>query len=106
MRNHRITTKAAYAEESRLFYAAAISCVVVFLTYMYFLSSSVAAVVMREELDEEIAEVGTQVSVLEAQYIEMQHAVSSDIASMKGYVVADEKIFIDKGEDTLVLNGN
>ncbi len=96
----------AYKDESRLFYFALSAFFVVFLSYMYFLSSSVMNVVMRMEVDREIATLGTNVGRLEAEYIEMQHSVSSDIATLQGYVVLDKKVFIDKAEDTLVLLQN
>lgn len=79
--------------------------IAVFFAYVYFTSLSIVQVVMRKEVDMQIGTLGTQVSELEAQYIEMQHSVSSDIASMKGFIIADEKVFIDKVEDTLVLSG-
>lgn len=70
---------------------------------MYFLSASVVHVVMRKETNQEIASVSSHVSQLESRYIEAQHRVSDDIASMHGYVVAEEKIFIDRTEKSLVL---
>ena len=102
----RKTYTTAYQEESKLFYAALFSCLAVIGAYMYFVSLSVVHVVMRQEVDQEIRKLTTEVGALEATYIEKQHAVSSDIATMKGFVMADRKIFIDKGGDTLVLSGN
>jgi len=102
----RHTSKAAYKEESRLFYIAVFSCVAVFAAYVYFLSASIVHVVMRKEADTQIASLGTSVSQLEARYIEMQHSVSSEVATHDGFVVADKKIFIDKAKNTLVLLQN
>ncbi len=96
----------AYRDESRLFYIALSSFVIVFVSYMYFLSSSVMNVVMRKEVDTQIAALGTTVGDLEAEYIEMQHSVSNEVATLQGYVTVDKKIFIDKTEDTLVLLQN
>ncbi len=104
MRKHTRTT--AYKDESRLFYIAIATFFVVFCTYVYFVSTSVAHVVMRKEVDTNISALSTTVSQLEAKYIEIQHSVSNDIATHKGYIVADSKIFIDKTEDTLVLSRN
>ena len=104
MRKHKETI--LYKDESRLFYVALFACVAVFVTYMYFVSASVMNVVMRKETDAQIREIATQVGQLEAQYIDMQHSVSSDIATLRGFVVADQKIFIDRQADTLVLLQN
>ncbi len=73
---------------------------------MYFVSATIADVVIRKEVDKEISSLGTKVSQLESEYIEMQHSVSSEIATREGYVVANKKIFIDRTEDTLVFSGN
>ncbi len=105
MRKHSYNA-IVYKEESRLFYGAVLSCICVFSTYMYFVSSSIVHVVMRKEVDAQISSFGTSVGQLEAQYIEMQHSVSSDIATQQGFIIAEDKIFIDKGEDTLVLLQN
>lgn len=94
----------AHTEESRLFYGALFCLVSVFFAYVYFVSTSVMNVVMRKEVDTQIAELSTNVSGLEATYIDMQHKVSNDIASLQGFVVADKKIFIDKSEQKLVLS--
>ena len=102
----RAKQTAVYREESRLFYVALLSCVLSVSSYMYFVSMSVVDVVMRKEADSQIAEIGTSVSQLESQYIEMQHSVSSDIATMKGFVSADKKVFINKHDDTLVFLHN
>lgn len=93
----------AYKEESRLFYIACSLFVVVSGLYMYFVSASVMHVVMRKEIDSQIVEMATSISQLDAKYIEMQHSVSSDIASLKGFAIADKKVFIDKTNDTLVV---
>ncbi len=80
---------------------------IVFFAYVYFVSVSVADVVMRKEVDAQITEISTTISQLESEYIEMQHSLSNDIASQKGYVVVDSKVFLDKSkQDTLVLRGN
>ncbi len=102
----RAHTRTAYEEESRLFYVALSTFVIVAGAYMYFVSASVVNVVMRMEVDGDIRALTTKVGELEAAYIEKQHAVSSDIAGMRGFVMADTKIFIDKAEDTLVLGSN
>ena len=98
---------APHRDESRLFYIALVSLIAIFFAYMYFVSISIAHVVMRKEVDRQITDISTNISQLETSYIDMQHEVSNDIASHKGYVVADTKVFIDKSNsDTLVMNQN
>lgn len=100
MKQHVKTT--TYKDESRLFFVA-LSCLMLSVcTYMYFVSASISHVVMRKEIDREMNEKATMVSDLESRYIEMQHSVSSDIATLRGFAIADKKVFIDTSADTLV----
>ena len=104
----RINTHSTiYRDESMFFYIAIISLLSVFFAYIYFVSISIADVVIRKEIDSQIATVGTTIGRLEANYIEMQHSVSNDIATHSGYVSVAHKVFIDKSSsDTLVMNQN
>lgn len=80
---------------------------VVFFAYAYFVSVSVADVVMRKEVDEQIATLGTTISQLEADYIEMQHSVNHETAAAEGFVLVSSKTFIDTAQGTtLVLHTN
>ena len=100
----RQTTTVLYREEKMWFFAALFILMFVSVLYVYFLSASVVHVVMRKEINQEIAQVSSQVSSLESEYIEAQHRVSDDIASMHGYVVTEEKVFIDRTQTSLVLS--
>lgn len=102
----KTTHSTVYKEESRMFYAACIFLLTMFFAYIYFVSASVADVVVRKEVDAQITAIGTKLSQLEAEYIEMQHSLSADIATHRGFVAVDEKVFIQAGGDTLVLRGN
>lgn len=99
-------TARVYREESRLFYGALCLCLLVVCAYMYFVSMSVVHVVMRKEVDTEIALLSTKISKLEETYIEKQHHLSTAIAEHRGFVIAEEKIFVDKSGVTLVLSNN
>jgi len=75
----------------------------VFVLYIYFVTSSVVQVVMRQELDKEITETKANISELEVAYMNAQHMVSAEIASREGYVEVEKKVYIDRAPDTLVL---
>lgn len=104
MRKHKSIK--LYQEERVWFFAALSMLVVVFSGYVYFLSASVVHVVMRKEINQEIARIGSDVSRLEADYIEAQHSVSDEIVTRHGYVTAEHKTFITKTDATLVLSQN
>lgn len=96
-----------YADVEKIIVITLVSCCVVFgALYMYFVSASVMHVVMRSEIEQDIALVHSQISQLESRYIDAQHRVSSDIATLQGYREVSSKIFIDREEPTLVLSSN
>lgn len=95
-----------YETERKWLYAALVCLTVSVALYIYFLSASVVHVVMRKEVDKEINGHLSSVSALESEYIEAQHSVSADIASMRGFALTKEKVFIDRSDTTLVLRTN
>ena len=104
MRTYKKT--AVYRGESQLFYVAVLLLMLSAVAYAYFLSASVVNVVMRKDIDSQIAAAGTAMSSLESDYIELQHALSADIATQKGFVVVPKKLFVDRTAGTLVLSRN
>ncbi|MDC1205637.1 hypothetical protein N8083_02200 [Candidatus Pacebacteria bacterium] len=99
--------KISKSQRDRLYVGVAFSfLLLLFSLYIYFVSASVVHVVMRQEAQREINTLHSEISQLEAAYIKAQHMVSSDIASLVGYVVANDKIFIDRSDAALVLSTN
>ena len=101
----RVSKKTIHIEKA-IFISCAVSCVSLFALYIYFVSASVVHVVMRTETGQQITKISSEISELEGKYIEAQHRVSSDIASLQGYQKTDAKIFINRSEGSLVLRTN
>jgi hypothetical protein len=99
------THNGLYEKERFWLFFALTVLFVVSAAYVYFLCASITHVVIRKEVDQEITELGSSVSALEAKYIEMQHGVSVELATRAGYHVTRDKIFIDRTGDTLSLAG-
>ncbi len=97
---------ALYREERRWLFGALIFVAFSSMAYMYFLCASVSHVVMRKELGKDISELSSNISELESTYILAQHAVSADIAYLRGYTLTDSKIFIDPAAPTVALGKN
>ena len=95
-----------YREERAWFYFALLTCGITVSLYMYFVSASVVHVVMRKELDAAITETSSHVASLETTYIEAQHEVSADIASLQGFERNDDKIYIDMTAAAVALLQN
>ena len=75
------------------------------LLYMYFVGNTIIQVVMRQEITKEIADLNSDISTLETQFILAQNAINKDLATAKGFVSnGNSKIFIDRSPGTLVLS--
>lgn len=74
--------------------------------YLYFLSASIVHVVIRKEINQDLVLLHTEIGQLESEYIDAQHRVSAEIASLEGYTTVAEKIFIDRSAGSLVLSGS
>ena len=72
--------------------------------YIYFLSVSIVHVVIRQEVNQNIKEVNTKIASLESSYIEAQHRLSSNVATLEGYSRAEGKVYINRKASSLVLN--
>ncbi|MFM2381631.1 MAG: hypothetical protein RLZZ76_398 [Candidatus Parcubacteria bacterium] len=97
------TLKQSILTEKALCMFLLVSCLSLFALYVYFVSASIVHVVIRTEVGQEVAHISSEISTLESEYIKAQHKVSSDIASLQGYKKSSDKIFIDRGGDSLVL---
>lgn len=100
---NRVTTQTIQIEKAAFAGLASLS-MVLFALYVYFISASVVHVVMRTEISQEITKIASEISELEGEYIEAQHRVSSDIASLQGYTQTQSKVFIDRTPSSLVLS--
>lgn len=90
--------------EKRAFMLLSCTSILLCTLYMYFVSASIVHVVLRTEIGSDITLLASEISELEGEYIEVQHKVSSDIASLHGYQKSGSKIFIDRSEGSLVLS--
>lgn len=102
MTRHKNTK--VYQGERKWFLIVSSALFTVFILYIYFISASVVHVVIRKEIDQDIARMSSHVSSLESKYIEAQHSISADIASLAGYQETSDKVFITRTQTSLVLS--
>ena len=95
-----------YTIERRWLFVAIVFVALASFAYIYFLCASVAHVVVRKEINQEIASLSSNISGLESKYIQAQHSVSAEIASMHGYVPAETKVYIQPAKATVALSKN
>ena len=58
---------------------------------------------MRKEATAQIGQLRSEIAKLETSYIEAKHQISAKVANLDGFNETDEKIFISKTEQNLVL---
>jgi hypothetical protein len=101
---HRLITQLTHSNTQ--LYFCGIVCVAAIVGYLYFLNISVMHVVLRKESNQEVQSLKSEIAQLETRYIEAQHAISNRIATLDGYSVDTAKIFVTRGETSLVLRDN
>ena len=72
--------------------------------YMYLVSATVMHVVLQTETRQEIKSISSDISVLENRLIVAQHKVSKSIASLEGFTEVNDKVFIDRAPESLLLS--
>lgn len=72
--------------------------------YTYFVMMSIAAVVEREELAQNITQRADAVASLEREYLARSHQLSETVAYQSGYVAAHHRLYVERGTLTLLSN--
>jgi len=95
---------ALYKGQQVWFFTLLSILVALFALYVYFLANSVFEVVMRKEVERDIVSTSSYVGQLESEYARLQHGVNPALAQEGGYVVATNKIFIDRTDASLAYS--
>ncbi len=93
-------------KESRITIVAFALLIGNLVAYLYFLNMSVVHVVMRKEANQNISALKTEIAVLETSFIEAHHIIASRISTLEGYDTDTSKVFVTRGESSLVLRDN
>ena len=65
--------------------------------YIYFVGKSIVNVVVREEVEIQIAEINSEISELELDYISKKNSINMAFAQEKGFKSISNKTFINRG---------
>jgi len=92
----RRSNTATCALERRVFWIF-ISVIVVLLgLYGYFVSKPIINVIIREEIEQDLAKAGAHISSLEYDYIEKKNNINLELAYELGFQDARSKIFVTR----------
>lgn len=101
---NKARTRAHCYKDRRLFFSAVSLVLVLFAGYVYFVSAAVAHVVVRKEINQEITDMQTRISDLEAEYILAKDEVVEDMAYTRGFTKNEEKVFVTMTADAVALS--
>ena len=93
---HTKTTHNTSHIQRDIFWAASITLVSLVGMYIFFLGSSIVNVSARQSVNDKIENLGSKVAQLEFEYVALQNAVTSDVASAKGYVAQSPVAYVSK----------
>jgi hypothetical protein len=65
--------------------------------YIYFVGKSIVNVVVREEVEIQIAEINSEISELELDYISKKNSINMAFAQEQGFKSISNKTFINRG---------
>lgn len=98
----KITTP--YSKEKTVFFAMVFVVFLLFVTYVYFVSASIAHVIVRKEIDRDITGVSSYLSDLEAEFIVAKQAIDEETIRQHGFALdATSKVYITRRPSSLVL---
>ena len=83
--------------EKRLFLILAILSIISLGLYGYFVGKSIVNIVVREEIELQIAEVNSYLSDLELEYLSQKDAVNFLFAKEQGFQSISKKSFVNRG---------
>ncbi len=72
--------------DRRIFWILVFVFATVLSSYVYFLGSSVYSVIVRKESERESGQLAAKISILESRYVELDKAVSLELAHASGFV--------------------
>ncbi len=82
------------ALQKRIFWSLVVAVLCLFGLYGYFVSKSVTNVLLREEVEENIVLVNSEISRLEFVYLEEKNKITLNYAYERGFHDIEEKEFV------------
>ena len=84
------------ALQKRIFWSLVVAILALFVLYGYFVSTSITNVILREEVEENILAVNSEISQLEFIYLDQKNTVTLEFAYEMGFMDIDDKEFVSR----------
>jgi len=82
------------AFERRIFWVFIMAIMLLLGSYGYFVSKSIVNVIIREEIEQDLAKVNSSISSLEYDYIVKKNSINLELAYSLGFKEAPNKKFV------------
>ena len=83
--------------ERRIWIGSVLVFMSLLVLYVYFVGRSIVNVVVREEIEIQIAEVNSELSELEFEYIVKKDSINMLFANEQGFEAISKKTFVNRG---------
>lgn len=97
------TNTTPYARQQRAFFGALSLLLILFAAYIYFISAAIVHVIVRKEVDREIAELNSKIGDLEAAYITAQSKIDEETIGRFGFAPAEDAVYVRRASTDLAL---
>ena len=84
------------ALQKRIFWSLIVAILGLFALYGYFVSTSITNVLLREEVEENILAVNSEISQLEFIYLDQKNTVTLEFAYEMGFIDINDKEFVSR----------
>jgi hypothetical protein len=104
--NHNNKIKNAEQPKAIFWVLLVVICLCLF-SYGYMVRASIVNIVERQDMEKEVASLGSRVLMLESEYVKVKNNVTLDSARALGFVAVSSQKFVDsKGTKTAGLSVN
>ncbi|MFZ2048956.1 MAG: hypothetical protein WAV25_01500 [Minisyncoccia bacterium] len=100
-----ITKTLSYDTRARAFWTLVVLSILSLVVYIFAINATIRNTVTRQNLENEVATISTQLGDLEFSYIALKNRVSLDLAYTRGFKNVSSAQYISRGESrSLTMN--
>jgi len=100
-----ITKTISYDTRARVFWTFVVFAFIALVIYIYAVNTTIRNTIARQNLENEVAIVSTQLGDLEFSYIALKNKVSLDLAYTRGFKNVSSAQYVSRGESrSLTMN--
>jgi presenilin-like A22 family membrane protease len=100
-----VTTLVIQQRQKKMVKMLSMVLLVMFLLYGYFIINSVVNVLVRQELHSQSIALGSELGILESEYLALKDLINEDYAFTMGFVADDTRHYVERRSVVSALQG-